>query len=63
MLYINNKITKQEHNKTDYLKLFFLVFTIVFIIIELYIFNTENGGDMFDSGSSNYEMRGGNPGF
>ena len=65
ILYINNKVSKEPHKKTDYLKLFFLVFIILFIILQIFIFNLENGGSVssFDSNNLNIEMRGGNPEF
>ena len=65
ILYINNKVTKEPHRKTDYMKLFFLVFIILFLILQIFIFNIENGGSglSFDSGKVNIEMRGGNPEF
>ena len=65
ILYIHNKVSKEPHKKTDYLKLFFLVFIILFIILQIFIFNLENGGSVssFDSNNLNIEMRGGNPEF
>ena len=64
VLYINNKVSKETHKKTDYLKLFFLVFIILFITLQIFIFNVENqSGGSFDSRNVNVEMRGGNPDF
>jgi len=64
VLYVNNKITKQKHKKTEYLKLFFLVFIIQFLTLQIFIFNVENeSGLPIDSGNVNIEMRGGNPDF
>lgn len=65
ILYINNKVSKEPHRKTDYMKLFFLVFIILFLTLQIFIFNIENGGSglSFDSGNVNVEMRGGNPEF
>ena len=53
-LYINNKVSK-EYRKTDYMKLFFLVFIILFLTLQIFIFNVENGGSglSFDSGNVN----------
>tara|TARA_S200000501_G_C20311440_1_gene520365 strand:- start:131 stop:385 length:255 start_codon:yes stop_codon:yes gene_type:complete len=63
-LYVNNKVSKEEHKKKDYLKLFFLVFIILFITLQIFIFNVENdSGVSFESGKMNIEMRGGNPDF
>lgn len=65
ILYVNNKITKESHKKTDYIKLFFLVFIILFMTLQIFIFNIENGGSgiSFESNNVNIEMRGGNPEF
>tara|TARA_B100000963_G_C22494120_1_gene610644 strand:- start:569 stop:823 length:255 start_codon:yes stop_codon:yes gene_type:complete len=64
VLYINNKVSKEPHKKIDYLKLFFLVFIILFITLQIFIFNVENqSGGSFDSRHVNVEMRGGNPDF
>ena len=64
VLYINNKVSKEPHKKTDYLKLFFLVFIILFLTLQIFIFNIENqSGGSFSSSHVNVEMRGGNPDF
>ena len=64
VLYINNKVSKEPHKKTDYLKLFFLVFIILFITLQIFIFNVEGQtGGSFDPRHVNVEMRGGNPDF
>ena len=64
ILYINNKVSKQPHKKEDYLRLFFLVFILQFITLQIYIFNSQNGSSSsFDGDNLNIEMRGGNPNF
>ena len=68
ILYIKNKITKKENNKIEYLKQFFLVFVVVFLIIQIFIYN-KNGNNFNLSGGNmnyfgdNFEIRSGQPDF
>ena len=68
ILYIHNKLSKKENDKIEYLKIFFLVFIIVFLIIQIFIYNKDgnsslmSGGNVFNSGD-NFEIRSGQPDF
>lgn len=71
ILYVNNKIYKKENDRIEYLKLFFLIFVVVFIILQVFIFNKDNtggyltggGGGYLSGGGDNLEIRGGHPNF
>lgn len=68
VLYIHNKITKRENNKIEYLKQFFLVFVVVFLIIQIFIYNKSGNNFNFSGGNINYlpdnfEIRSGQPNF
>ena len=63
-IYLNNKIYKKENNRVEYLKVFFLVFVITFLILNIFTLNkqdsTQLGGNF---NSLNFEVKGGNPDF
>ena len=64
ILYLNNKIYKKENNRIEYLKVFFLVFVITFLILNIFILN-KNGTNQtsFSNINQGFEIKGGNPDF
>ena len=63
-LYLNNKIYKKENNRTEYLKVFFLVFVINFLILNIFIMNKDNLNQSdFRIGNKEFEIKGGDPNF
>ena len=65
-LYLNNKIYKKENNKVEYLKIFFLVFVIIFLILNIFVLNSYKDGSSQIEGNynnTNFEIKGGNPDF
>lgn len=63
-LYLNNKIYKKENNRIEYLKVFFLVFVITFLILNIFILNKDGiNQTTFNNINQGFEIKGGNPGF
>ena len=66
-LYLNNKIYKKENNRVEYLKVFFLVFVIIFLILNIFIMNKDgsgqSGGYSANYGNLEFDIKGGNPDF
>ena len=63
-LYLNNKVYKKENNRIDYLKVFFLVFVINFLILNIFVINKEGVNQTgFSIKNNNFEIKGGNPEF
>lgn len=59
MVYIHNKITKKENNKKEYIKLLCLLFIVSFIVIQMYIYNS----DVLNTIQTDIEVRSGFPDF
>ena len=63
-LYLNNKIYKKENNRIEYLKAFFLVFVINFLILNIFVMNKEGiNQTSFSIKNKDFEIKGGNPEF